>query len=274
MSVYKNSREVKEFKFGQLVPSENTSHSDKATDFELRSLKDAAAFKNNLSAEVIRTEREHESGKRFSIDPRVREHRGLVAQEQEDFERSVEAEVQRRVELIKEQAFEEGFLAGQQEGMDKAYQEAIVNYDQKVAEFSQFIDEVTLEKKRLIEDSREAGYKLVKNLTKWVILKEVEDKEYIGRLLEKLILEINTKSNLLVRVNQEDFSHIPEVLDMVEAKLGKLTNVRVEVEQDMNNKGIILESEVGVIDGSLESQLASIDKLFESVSISSEGDHE
>lgn len=268
MTVYKNNRgEVKEFEFGQLTPSKSKYKAGEISNFELQSFKNSSDFKNNITADVIRGEREFEASKRFNIDPKVREHRGLRAQEIADFEQSVNEEVARRLELVKQQAFEEGFTAGQSEGQEQAYNEAVVHYQDRIEVLASFIDEVTLERKKLMDDSRDNGYKLIKNLTKWVVLKEVEDKEYIGRLLEKLILEINTKSNLLIRVNQEDFSSMPEVVEMVEAKLGKMTNVRVEVDQDMKERGIVLESEVGVIDASLQAQLASIDKLFESVGI-------
>ncbi len=273
MAVFKNTNsktKVEAFQFGQLIPDQNEFVQDKVSDFEMKSLKDAAAFKNNITPEIIRQERSDEAKSNFSIDSIVREHRGLRAQEDEDFEKRVSAEVAARLEVLSKEAHDEGFEAGRTQGADAAYQETIVKYNDSVAKLGDYLEDVFSKQKELMENTRDDAYKVVKNLTKWVILKEVEDKEYIERLLHKLILEINTKSNLLVRVNQEDFEGMPEVIQSIESKLGALTNVRVEIDQDMTERGIMLESEVGVIDGSLKSQLASIDKLFESVGIESE----
>lgn len=273
MGVYRNIKaDVKSFEFGQLVPQDSEFDKDAVSDFELRSLKDAAAFKNNITPDIIRTEREHEANSGFAMDELVREHRGLRAQEDEDFENRVQAEVNARLEVLSKEAHTEGFEAGRQEGMDAAYQETMEKYNQQVEQLGVYLESVFAAQKELLENSKDDAYKVVKNLTKWVVLKEVEDKEYIERLLHKLILEINTKSNLLIKVNQGDFQEMPEVIERLENKIGKLTNVRVEIAQDMMERGILLESEVGIIDGSVKAQMASIDKLFESVGISSEGE--
>jgi flagellar assembly protein FliH len=58
---------------------------------------------------------------------------------------------------------------------------------------------------------------------------------------------------------------MPEVIQTVETRLGQLTNVRVEIVPEINHPGIILESENGLIDGSLEGVFQNIDKIFEQV---------
>ena len=111
---------------------------------------------------------------------------------------------------------------------------------------------------------------MVKNLTKWIVLKEVDEKYYLARLLEKLIHEINTKTGLVLHVNEKSFGHMPEIIKIVERKVGVLTNVRVEVDLDLDETGIVLESENTIIDGSLDAQFKSLDKLFTSVGIHGE----
>jgi hypothetical protein len=59
MAVMKDDTEIKPFKFGQLVPSQNPSAQPGAVDkFEMKPLGDAARLKNNLTDEIIRQERE------------------------------------------------------------------------------------------------------------------------------------------------------------------------------------------------------------------------
>ena len=58
---------------------------------------------------------------------------------------------------------------------------------------------------------------------------------------------------------------MPEVVQMVEAKLGQLSNVRIEIVPEISHPGIILESENGLIDGSMEGVFQNIDKIFEQV---------
>ena len=92
--------DVKPFKFGQLVPNadqEAVSELEEVSSFEMKSLKDASAFKNSISEDVIRMERGFAKAKSFSINPLVEEHRGLKAQEERDYHEKVEEEVQKRL---------------------------------------------------------------------------------------------------------------------------------------------------------------------------------
>jgi flagellar assembly protein FliH len=271
MAIMKNVKvEVKPFKFGELVPEDIHMRQESAEKFEFKSLKDAANFKNFLSDTVIRQEREYEAATRFKIDPRIREHRGIVEQEQNDYEQRVAQEVERRLQILAEEAYQDGLNQGKQLGEQKAYDEAMQHFAQLVDECKQSLQELVDQRQNILAQSQDEAYKLIRNLTKWVVLKEVKDDKYIQRLLEKLILEMNTKSNLLIRVNEDSFSNMPTIIKLIEERLGQLTNVRVEIEHDLNGKGIILESENGIIDGSLEAQFRSIDKLFEAVGIQDE----
>jgi flagellar assembly protein FliH len=134
-----------------------------------------------------------------------------------------------------------------------------------VEDFGQVIAQVQGQSNKIMENNRSEVYEFVKRFTKWIILKEVNEKVYLEGLLEKLILELNARKNLIVKVGRANFSQMPEVIAAVEARLGNLQNVRIEIVPEINHPGIILESENGLIDGSLEGVFKNIDKIFESV---------
>lgn len=262
MGVYKaNSTDVQNFKFGELIPTEDGEIIN-ADSFELRSLGFAQDFKHNITEDSIREERDFEARSDFQISKIIKEHRGLKQQELEDYEKQVAEEVERRVIEIKTQAYTEGFEKGKQDGYEKAYGEAKENFDAHLSEFVEQVDNVKSDIQNIFSESKDNAYLMVKNLSKWVILKEVDEKYYLARLLEKLIHEINTKMNLVIHVNEESFGYMPEIVKLVERKVGKLTNIRVEVDLDMQENGIKLESENTIIDGSLASQFESIDRIF------------
>lgn len=267
MSVINNSdAKVETFKFGQLIPSESPKN-DSGEKFELKSLKDASEFKNSITDEIIRSEREHEAASSFEIDGLVKEHRGLQKQAEEDYEQRVAREVAARVEEIKESAYNEGYQQGLQAGEQKSYEESVVKHDQLVDQFSADLMALKEQMNEVYSKSQNEAYLMVKNLTKWIILKEVDEKYYLARLLEKLVHEINTKSNLLLKVNQSAFGYMPEIIKIVERRLGVLQNIRIETDYDMEENGIIIESENTIVDASLESQFQTIDRLFSNVGV-------
>lgn len=79
------------------------------------------------------------------------------------------------------------------------------------------------------------------------------------------MLELNARKNLIIKVGKNNFAQMPEVVSAVEQKLGQLSNVRIEIVPEIQHPGIILESENGLIDGSLEGVFATIDKVFEQI---------
>jgi flagellar assembly protein FliH len=72
---------------------------------------------------------------------------------------------------------------------------------------------------------------------------------------------------LVIHVNEDAFGYMPEIVKIVDRKVGKLTNVRLEVDLDMHENGVKLESENNIIDGSLEAQFNTIDRLFQNVGV-------
>lgn len=271
MSVQKGKNsEVQDFKFGQLRPTESVD--GVISDFELKALDPDADFNKIASPEEIRVEREHEWNSGFEIQKDVREHRGIKEQENQDFEDRVEEEVKLRLSKREKRAYEEGFRSGQNDGEKKSYDESVTIYENKILAFEDFLLKLMEEKKGILDESKTEIYSLVNKLTKWIILKETNDKAYVERLLEKLVLEINTKSNLLIKVSEQDLEAMPEIIKSVESRLGALSNIRVEV--GVKQRGIVLESEVGIVDGSFESQMKSLDKLFENVGLKTEESYE
>lgn len=255
---------IEPYSFGELRG--NSTKEKRVTDFVIQDFTNQQNTKR-VDPKTIRQERENADQVGFKVSPIVKEHRGMIRQEQEDFERKVEAEVERRMAQMKEEAYQEGFTAGSEQGHQEAYQEGLKGYAEKLEELSLYLNEAFQYKADLFKNQREDVYKMLKLLVKWVLLREVKNDQYIRDLFEKLIMELQTKSNLLVKVNASNFERMPEVIELAQQKLGTLTNVRLEVEPDMNNPGLIIESDNGIVDGSLESQFANIDKLFNTVGL-------
>jgi flagellar assembly protein FliH len=262
--------EIKAYTFQGFETNQKSTQSFEFRDFA----KDPTVIKQSkekISETVIRSEREHAAKNQFKIMDEVMHSRGLSAQEKNDFEKKVGTEVQNRLQQLVEEATQDGYQHGLEQGREQAYQEAKEVIDEKIAIFEQIITELNESKIQVMEKNRTDMYKMIKALTKWVALKEVDDQGYLPKLLEKLILEVNMKSNLLIKVSAKNIDVIPGVVEAVEQRIGKLTNVRLEINHDSLGQGIVVESENGIIDGTIESQLKNIDAVFETVGLFVDG---
>jgi flagellar assembly protein FliH len=218
--------------------------------------------------EMLRVERRHESETGFSIAPIVREHRGINRQEQDERERTIEGEVEKRLRKLEEEAFHKGHAEGIKIGKEEIYGQMRSECETKLESISEMVSAVLKTQIELIQSEKVAVQKTIRNLTKWIILRELKgDEQYLERLLAKLIEELQTKSNLLIQVNPKAFSSMPDILETVQKSLGKLDQVRVEEDFDIAGPGIVINSENGIINGTLREQFRSLDELFSKVGV-------
>lgn len=241
-----------------------------AADVKVFEFKPISKNGDNLRREefqkVIKSERTFAKENQFKVNPIVEKHRGLRDQEEYEYEMRVREEVEKRVQQIQEEAYKAGFEEGVNQGREEIFDEMRNVVDQKLDNLSEMVHEVLKTQEDLITKQQKEVYVLVKNLTKWIILRELKDDgKYVERLLEKILLEIQARTNLLIQVNPDNFSEMPEVLEHVQKRLGELKNVRVEIDNAVESKGMIVESENGIINATMEEQFKSLDKLFEDV---------
>src|SRR5690606_31260623 len=123
----------------------------------------------------------------------VRELRGLNRQQQDDVELQIQKEVKKRLEKVFQDAYQEGLEKGRNEGHAEAYAKFEVNSAEKITELSQVIENVNAQASKILESNKQETIEFVKRFTKWIVLKEINDKTYLTSLFEKLILELNVR---------------------------------------------------------------------------------
>lgn len=261
----KTTAQVTDYKFHNFNEIEEGSDSVKL--FEFKPLLTAAqTIEKNEFQKVIKTEREFAKTSMFKVNPIVEEYRGFKDQEEREYEDRVEAEVARRVAEIQDEAFKAGFDEGVNQGREEIFVEMRSVVDQKLENVSQMVTNVLKTQENILAKQKTEMYQLLRNLSKWIVLRELqEDGKYIERLLERLLLEMQVRNNLLIQVNTEDFASMPEVLEHVQGRLGEMKNVRIEIDSTVKTRGIVIESENGIINATMEEQFKSLDKLFEDV---------
>lgn len=261
----KQFSEVQEYKFHNFTDAEVDPNEVKVFEFKPL-LSNAQTIAKSEFQKVIKEERTHAKNSQFKVNPIVEKFRGLKDQEELEYQQAVEKEVARRIAEIQDEAYKVGFDEGVNQGREEIFDEMRSVVDQKLENFSEMITDVLKTQEEILSNQKKEIYHLMRNLSKWIILRELkEDGTYIERLLEKLLLETQARQNLLIQVNANDFAAMPEVLAHIQTRLGELKNVRVEIDSQITTRGMIVESDNGIINATMEEQFKSLDKLFEDV---------
>lgn len=261
----KQVADVQEYKFHNFNEEEVNQSEVKIFEFKPL-LSSAAAIAKSDYQKIIKDERTFAKNSQFKVNPIVEKFRGLKDQEEMEYQAAVEKEVARRVAEIQDEAYKAGFDEGVNQGREEIFNEMRSVVDQKLENFSEMVTEVLKTQEDILTVQKKEIYHLLKNLSKWIILRELKDDgTYIERLLEKLLLETQARQNLLIQVNASDFAGMPEVLGHIQSRLGELKNVRVEMDSAIATRGMIIESDNGIVNATMEEQFKSLDKLFEDV---------
>ena len=255
---------IQEYKFTTLDASKIEAK-DNVRDYEIKTLDSYMP----ASHEKILIERKFAKENKFNISPIVKNHRGILLQEEEDRQKEIATKVEEKFRLVKEEAFKKGYEDGFKSGTDEALLKMRESSSDKIDKLTEIITTLMKEKEQLLEREKREVYYLIKSLTKWIILRELEDDDdYVKRLLEKMIMEIGKSQSLLVQMSQKQFENIPEIQKFIQENIGGMKNVRVEIDHDIHDKGIVIESKNFIIKGTVEEQLRSFDKVFENVGLS------
>jgi flagellar assembly protein FliH len=261
----KNIGEVTEYEFHSFNEVSEDSGAVKLFEFKAL-LTDSQTIDKNEFQKLIKNERAVAKSVNFKVNPFVEQHRGFKEQENREYEDRVEIEVKRRLSEIQDEAFKAGFEEGTNQGREEVFVQMRSSVDQKLENFSEMITTVLKTQEEILSNQKMEMYQLLKNLAKWIVLRELKDDgKYIERLLERLLVEMQVRSNLLIQVNSGDFSQMPEVLEHVQGRLGEMKNIRIEIDASVSSQGIVIESENGIINATMEERFKSLDKLFEDV---------
>lgn len=261
MTKMKDNTEVQNYSFASFQ-DKVLKNPGQVSAFELKSFENT---RTKIDPSTIRSEREYAAKNSFEIDKIVRDYRGLSGQEQQDLENRIRFEVEERLKIVREEAYQEGLEKGRGQGEKEAFDSALTVHQTQIDDVALVLEHVKKQCDEMLLEHKHSIYEFSKRMLKWLVLKETKEDQYIDRLLEKLILEMNQRHNLIIRVNQDAFKLMPQVLTKIQEKLGELSNVRVEMDHEIKDYGIILETENGLIHGTTEALFEAIDKMYESV---------
>jgi type III secretion protein L len=97
------------------------------------------------------------------------------------------------------------------------------------------------------------------------ILGEMGDKEVITRVVKNALAAVRNEKHLTLRVAPEQVAPVKERMNEILKGYPIIVDVQVMGDGRLGKTGCILESEIGVIDASLDGQIEALKKSFERI---------
>ena len=167
-------------------------------------------------------------------------------------DRNIITRAQKEAEVIKEAAKKEGY----NDGVENANQD-IAELKGKFTEFFNIKDEVFNKVSDCIFD-------ISVEIAKKIINKSVEtDREYIIPMIKGVVEEVNkTENKIILKVMPKDVEIVKDNVSSIFSDNFVEAAITVIPDNEIKDGGVIVETSNGLVDASIETQLAIIEKAF------------
>jgi len=259
MGIQKNA-EVADYNFIEFSSSNKNIESEvfKEREFEKRT----ESF-SELISEV-----DQANDNEFVIDKKVFDLRKHQDAKKNELERKIEERIQNDLIKIKDSAYQEGFQKGLQDGIAKAYEEERLSTEQKIQQMKAMVDNLLNRQVDIIKTQEIGLTKLIRDLTKWIILKELkDDDEYIKRLIEKVVEENKKVTCIRFQVGRGVVASFKQSIQEINDEMKKIYNGQVEVVESskIDKDAIEVELDSNILRANISDQLNVFNELFDTV---------
>ncbi len=191
--------------------------------------------------------------------------------------RELEEEAVENTNFAYESAKEKGREDGYREVYDEAFQAGKREADLLIEKANQELEEA-LEIKRSLEIKNKEFYvdkeaemiKLVLEIAKKVIGKEIHEVDYIESLIGEAMKHLNYATDIVLRVSEHDYDSAslakPKILAMAE----RIESLEIKIDYALPRGSCMIDTNTGSIDASIKTQLERIEDMFNNILASNE----
>lgn len=200
----------------------------------------------------------------FKMDRQVADQMGLSDARHREDKRVFDAEVLKYVQSIKDDAYNEAYKLGREEGIQKAKEEALALAQEEIKGNLQSLTEISKKvdnyrQKMYVENEAEI-VRFCYFLAEKILLKEVKaNKEYVAEIIKKMIPADEACS---VRLSQQDHSFIETHKHLLENDVN-LDAIKFEQDETLSAGDVIVETQNGTLDGKLSTRLEKLKRAIE-----------
>ena len=196
---------------------------------------------------------------RFSLNPLLRDPLSVEEEER----RVIEERVRDRVDALADEAKNKAAAFGYEDGLKKGYQEAYAKFQKEGAErlerFTALLQEAEGAKELIFRANERFLTEMIYRIARMVLLKELAaDKDYVLRLARELIERVGVRENVTLRISEADAETMGMLKEGLEKTLGNLKNLNIQISNQVQHGGCIVETEWNAIDASVETQLQGL----------------
>jgi flagellar assembly protein FliH len=195
----------------------------------------------------------------FVISGLTAETTKLHELEKRVFQTKIEMEVLTRLKSVEETAYAAAHGLGMAEGQEKGFNDIKADIQSHLNEIEKICKEITHIKSQLLIDNEKHFVTVIFNVAKAIALKEIQaEPENILNVVKLALENAQTEEEITLRLNPQDATFLESVKTTVANPFERLTRLRVETDETLTQGGVVVETNYGVVDATIETRLNKV----------------
>lgn len=228
--------------------------------------RDLSARELELSQAMLkrRQDVEAEAAKTLQM---AKEASGSIAEAARAEAEAIKKAARLEVDSLRENAYKEGYTAGEEKGRAAGEAEGLheieLDWKNLMLESESLINELQTSRMGILKASEEEMLKLIIAFARTVIKVEpVAQPEIILKNIDQAINRVAEVDKIVMRINLRDKNMCQAHKEQFLARLGSVTELRIVEDPSLLPGGIKIETGVGTIDATIESQTRELEKAL------------
>jgi len=171
------------------------------------------------------------------------------------------------VDSVREKAHKEGYAMGEEKGIaageKQGLHEASLDWQNLMHESEALINELQTSRMGILKASEEEMLKLVIAFARTVIKVEpISQPEIVLKNIDQALNRVSEVDKIVMRINIRDKSMCQAHKEQFMARLGSVSELRIIEDPTLSPGGIKIETGVGTIDATIESQARELERAL------------
>ncbi|NCB39334.1 MAG: hypothetical protein EOM80_11260 [Erysipelotrichia bacterium] len=228
--------------------------------------KDISAREADFSLLMIKRRQEVESESNKTLQM-ARESSASITETARAEAEAIKKTARLEIDSWREQAHKEGYTAGEEKGIaageTQGFHEAKLDWQNLMKESEALINELQTSRMGIIKASEEEILKLVIAFARAVVKVEpIAQPEIILKNIDHAINRVSEVDKIVMRINIRDKSMCQEHKDKFMGRLSSVSELHIIEDPSLSPGGIKIETGVGTIDATIESQAQELEKAL------------
>jgi flagellar assembly protein FliH len=202
---------------------------------------------------------------RFKLSQLAKEAMGEDEKEKQRADILVKNRIEAETEAARAMGIKEGYVEGLARGKEEALAEYRKTSGEKIDRIVTLLKSMEEAKVAIFEANQNFLIDLSFRVGRSVLLRElITDREYVTRLTRDLLERTDIRDNLTIKLNPADAALADELKSGLHATFSNLRNLAIETSSEVRGGGVVMESEWGAIDASIDTQLSNLHAALQS----------